>query len=230
MALIAAQQAMGSSDSNTDVEQMTTATPLPETGKIRADSRATKGSNLGILRGKKDYNAWATKMKGELGRMGLAYILDYYGKLDPLKRYHNRTARILILQHVGSARAKRLCDRMGSSGKASYLWSLLETDIAQDCACTELKNGKMGRVEKLSVYTGTADKGCASCQLILDVIEEYEPGWTGASTTATHVQKHGSEKIEKMSILIEVASYGFVKVCLEEGPNWKEQFEFFSSA
>jgi hypothetical protein len=80
MALIATQHAMGSSDSDTDVEKIT-ATPLPEAGKIGADFGATKGSNLSILRGKKGYNAWAAKMKGELGRMGIAYILDYYGNL-----------------------------------------------------------------------------------------------------------------------------------------------------
>ena len=51
---------------------MTIATPPCKAGKIGVDSGVTRGSNLSILRGKDDYDAWAAEVKGELGRMGIA--------------------------------------------------------------------------------------------------------------------------------------------------------------
>lgn len=172
-------------------------------------SKVKRDFKLSTLEGKSNYETWVAEFEGVLRELGIAYIMEYQGPLDTgKKQLDNWLARNLILQHVSKSRAKRIRARMDGINQAWHVWNLLRQDVLF-CPCNDLKHETRSRRQKVSRF----QDGCASCQLILDVIKAHVPSRADLS------------KIVR-SISMEVSS-GIVRVSLDGVPTQSTHCEFF---
>lgn len=219
---------MDHSDSETEVGSTTTVGSFLQPWEKEAGPGIFKGFDWSTVKDNDCRYGLIGDLGSVLARAGLADLYDYNGLPDQLKRYKTHKTRALILQNVGYLRAKQLQDSMISRPKTAYLWLLLKTDAFQDCTCRRLtKNGGIERLGKLSLYQETEKGGCAYCQLVLDIVNTYKPGWTCPSMSSMGTQKHGAEGIERKTILVEMGPDGIAKVFLNEARMSTGQFEFF---
>ena len=179
-------------------------------------ARIVNESRLKVLKGKSNYKAWATGIENVLSREGIAYVLLPNTLLDTaLKQYDDWVARRVIYAHISAARADRLARRTSGAKFAWNVWSELKADVLL-CPCNDLEETVLNEYEELPKYLESAEDGCPSCQLILDAVEAFAPGWTSPSNFS---------KKEK-SILAKVSSY-LVQVNLKGGLILGRDFEFF---
>jgi hypothetical protein len=141
------------------------------------------------LKGRSNYDTWATDVENVLRRQGMAYVLESYAPLDNVhQQYDDWVARKIIYYHISAARAHRL-RRLEYWPRTAYrLWSLLRSDVLccpcnglKGVATNRLKEVAAHRLEELLKYQESAEDGCASCKLILDAVEAYAPGWISLS-------------------------------------------------
>jgi hypothetical protein len=101
-------------------------------------------------------------------------------------------------------------------------------------ACGYLKNVGGNHRKKLSLYQELATDGCESCQLLLDLVETYHPGWAKSPSLAMILPEVSTEadNEEHKEVSIDISSY-LIRVSLVElvkrNVKCELHFEFFKS-